>query len=201
MVRGNVRGTLLLGAAFLCQDAALAQNDTGSVDLSPLFACADIEREILRLECYDDAVAALRADRAVRSETRIGVSRAADAAPAARSGATSDRTPTATDRNDASAASPRVVAERELAAPDTPADARTTNRRDRSVRIVEVRTQIPGRAVFVTSDGEEFVQTSGQLRLYLPEVPFQAEVRSGAIGGMFLTPEGTRRSIRITVRD
>src|SRR5690606_27650911 len=96
---------------------------------------------------------------------------------------------------------PRIAAERDLsaAASDDP-DADDASG-DRQVTIVEVRTPIPGRAVFVTSDGDEFVQTSGRLRLFLPDVPFQASLRSGAVGGLFLTPEGTRRSIRISERD
>ncbi|HEX6992983.1 MAG TPA: hypothetical protein VF339_02430 [Gammaproteobacteria bacterium] len=201
MVGQHVRGALLLGAALLCRDAALAQDETNTADLSALLACAEIDREILRLECYDDAVAALRADRAPRGEDAAGASRAADAA-AARAEAARGPAPADAGADAAAARPPRVVAERELdAAPDARGDAREDDDRDRSVRIVEVRTQIPGRAVFVTSDGEEFVQTSGQMRLYLPDVPFQAKLRSGAVGGLFLTPEGTRRSIRISERD
>lgn len=204
MVGQHVRGALLLGAALLCGDATLAQDDTASADLSALFACTGIEREILRLECYDDAVAALRADRATREGNRAA-SRAADDAPGRTNAA---RGLSQAAEAETAVAPPRIVAERELDAPPgtransrTDDNARANDDGERMVRIVEVRTQIPGRAVFVTSEGEEFVQTSGQLRLYLPQVPFQAEVRSGAIGGMFLTPEGMRRSIRITQRD
>jgi len=206
MVRGIGR-TLLIGAGLLCQSAALGQDDIGPADLSPLLACAEIDREIARLECYDDAVAALRAARAERNERQAAPSRVPADTPAARTAAAPDRTRATAVAENSSASAPRVVAERELrAAPsaraDTSAraDAGANGDRARKVQIVEVRTPIPGRAVFVTSEGEEFVQTSGEIRLYLPDVPFQAEVRPGALGGLFLTPEETRRRIRITTR-
>lgn len=72
---------------------------------------------------------------------------------------------------------------------------------ERQVTIVEARTNVPGRAVFITAEGETFVQTSGRSRLTLPSVPFQAQLRPGAVGSTFLTPEGSRSGIRVTRRN
>lgn len=201
MATQHFRRRLLIGAALLCPAAALAQSGPDPQGLSDVLACADIEREILRLECYDDAVAALRRGAAARergaaaAESPVG--RRAGARPAEQ----------AASADDLRAPPPSVVVERELPAARGAAGdvARSEGGDDpggdRQVTIVEVRTQVPGRAVFVTSAGEEFVQTSGRLRLFLPDVPFQANLRSGAVGGRFLTPEGTRRSIRISARE
>jgi len=202
MVTQHVRRGLLIGAALLCP-AALAQSGPDPQSLSAVLACADIEREILRLECYDDAVAALR--RGPAANAASARSQAAAASPAAR-GPAAAPAERAAETDDVRTPPPRVVAERELPAARGAGAARSSGGAestggDRQVTIVEVRTQVPGRAVFITSEGEEFVQTSGRLRLFLPEVPFQANLRSGAVGGRFLTPEGTRRSIRISVRD
>lgn len=185
MITHPVRRALLAAAALLGPSVALAQSAADSDALSAVLACADTEREILRLECYDEAVAALRG----RAESTRGASstgRASSGAPA----------PDATIEVEGGARSSSAAR-----AANDDRDAGDDEDRDRQVTVVTVRTAIPGRAVFVTADGEEFVQTSGRLRLYLPEVPFVANVRSGAVGGMFLTPESTRRSIRISERD
>lgn len=201
MVTQHVRRALLIGAALLCPISVLAQAD--SPELSAVLDCADIEREILRLECYDEAVAALRRGARADASERGGPASEQDEPAAARPESADERrgeAETEADDDDSRAPAPRVVAERDLpAAAGSGSDDAAEG--DRQVTIVEVRTPVPGRAVFVTAEGAEFVQTSGRLRLFLPDVPFQATLRSGAVGGMFLTPEGTRRSIRITRRD
>lgn len=165
----KTRHGIAIAAVLLCPLVALGQPSADSDELSAVLDCAEIEREILRLECYDDAVAALRR------------------------GLESDADAPASDRRDAQP--PEAVADA------APAGRGADEDEDRPVTIVEVRTNVPGRAVFVTDEGKEFVQTSGRIRLFLPDVPFQAELRFGAVGGTFLTPEGTRRSIRIAERD
>lgn len=190
MVTQHARLALLIGAAALCPAGALAQPASG---LDRVLACADIEREIARLECYDEAAAAVRGEAESRSETPAAA-RAPQRTDAADAGQRE------ADDEDRASASPPVAAERNVEGPAVSGRGDDDDR-DRQVTIVEVRTSVPGRAVFVTSDGDEYVQTSGRLRLYLPDVPFQASLRTGAVGGTFLTPEGTRRSIRISERD
>jgi hypothetical protein len=235
MVRQLVGRMLLAAAAVLGTSASIAQSPADSEALSTVLACADVDREILRLECYDEAAADLRSragsasgvtstEPAASSAPAPGAApgRAADdggratvvdrPASAADSAAVADGGASArADGDSGSRTAPRPDATIEVeggasspAAASAARDdrgAREEQDRDRRVTIVDVRTAIPGRAVFITSDDEAFVQTSGRLRLYLPDVPFPATVRSGAVGGMFLTPEGTRRSIRVSERD
>lgn len=197
MMTPYLAAALSIGAALLCPIVAVAQ--PGGSELSAVLACADVEREILRLECYDEAVAA------IRSTAPLSSARAADAAPAADTALPSS---TSTAENSAAPSAPVVAAERTLPGPalsdtaqqnDGESDARGDQ--PRQVTIVEVRTNIPSRAVFITSDGAVFVQTSGQARVFFPEVPFQASIDTGAFGGTFLTADGSRRRIRITARD
>lgn len=191
----------LIGLALLGPLGASAQ--PGGSELSAVLACADIEREILRLECYDEAVAALpgpasqpgsrapeRPGAAPRPVAPIAAESAAPDAPAAEDTAA----PIIAERTLPGPAPSSAVAPESSREPDGRA-------RERQVTIVEVRTGIPGRAVFVTEGGEEFVQTSGQSRMYLPQVPFQANLRPGAVGGMFLTPEESRNRIRVSARN
>lgn len=201
MVTQHVTRALLIGAV-LGSAAVLAQPGSGGAELSAVLECAAIEREILRLECYDEAVAALRARQAESASARSAAAARVDT----ETGASAARREADAPARE-NAAAPPVVAERNLqggaAVRAERSDAPDAGRDEgeRQVTVVEVRTTVPGRAVFVTSDGEEFVQTSGRLNLYLPDVPFQANLRAGAVGGRFLTPEGTRRSIRIAQRN
>ena len=208
MVTQHLKRALLIGTASLGTGTVLAQSGSGSAEVAAVLECAGIEREILRLECYDEAVAALR----LRQQS--GEARSGGPSPAPSAAARGETETQAGGDSPASAeapesgSTPQVAAERNLqgnaparAARSGEQDADRADDGDREVTVVEVRTSIPGRAVFITSDGEEFVQTSGRLNLFLPDVPFQASLRAGAVGGKFLTPEGTRRSIRITQRD
>lgn len=187
----------IVAAALLCPLVAFGQPED-SDGLSDILDCADVEREILRLECYDEAVAAIR--RSADSDVPAASSASPPSETAPRAAADDAAPP-------APAEAPGKLPQRNAQNPQAAVDvspARSSAEGDdgeRQVTIVEVRTRIPGRAVFVTSAGEEFVQTSGRLRLFLPDVPFQAGLSAGAVGGMFLTPEDTRRSIRIAERD
>lgn len=79
-------------------------------------------------------------------------------------------------------------------APSAPAEAPT-------LRIVEMRTRIPGAARFITDDGRVFVQTSGgsNYRNY-PDVPFDATLEDGALGSTFLRL-GPRLRVRVIGND
>jgi hypothetical protein len=63
--------------------------------------------------------------------------------------------------------------------------------------VVGVRA-LPGReTAFTADDGSIWVQTDSQRILGLPDPPFSAELRSGAMGSRFLVPEGRTRAIRV----
>ncbi len=66
------------------------------------------------------------------------------------------------------------------------------------ITIVDARPDPPGSARFLTEAGELLIQTSGGTlnRWDIPDVPFEANVETGALGSMFLSL-GDRRRIRV----
>lgn len=66
-----------------------------------------------------------------------------------------------------------------------------------SIVVVGVRT-LPGReTTFTTKDGAMWVQTDSQRIYGLPDVPFDAELKPGAVGSTFLVPKTAGRAIRV----
>ena len=62
--------------------------------------------------------------------------------------------------------------------------------------IVGIRA-LPGReATFTAEDGSRWVQTDSQ-RVSVPETPFAAEIRPGAMGSFFLVPTERGRGVRV----
>ena len=63
--------------------------------------------------------------------------------------------------------------------------------------IVSVRS-LPGRETsFTTKDGATWVQTDSQRIYGLPNPPFDAELKPGAVGSTFLVPKVGGRAIRV----
>jgi hypothetical protein len=56
-------------------------------------------------------------------------------------------------------------------------------------------------ATFTASDGRTWVQTDSQRVTALPDTPFTAEIKSGAMGSSFLVPQGRGRAIRVRAAD
>lgn len=166
-------GTLLLAAlTALPWQAALAQ---GAVP------CTAIDNDAERLACYD---------RALR-----GTPPAATPAPPARSAAPAAPAPP-------SAAEPpraeRTVRESAApAAPPAPASRTGDTHEITPLVIVGVRT-LPGReTTFTAADGSTWVQTDGQRLVGMPDTPFDAELKPGAMGSYFLVPKDRGRAIRV----
>jgi hypothetical protein len=88
-------------------------------------------------------------------------------------------------------AAPTAAAPSSTARIDSAADGDTETY---TVTIVEIPRRSP-EAVFVTGDGEVWIQTDGR-RIQVPAVPFEAEIRPGALGGRFLAPS-SGRAIRV----
>ena len=67
--------------------------------------------------------------------------------------------------------------------------------------IVVVQTRVlQGRpAEFLTENGQVWVQTDSQ-RTNLPDTPFNAQLKPGAMGSTFLVP-ADRRAIRVRLRE
>jgi hypothetical protein len=63
--------------------------------------------------------------------------------------------------------------------------------------IVGVRTLQGRETTFTTDDGVSWVQTDSQRLFGLPEAPFDAELKPGAMGSYFLVPKDRARAIRV----
>jgi hypothetical protein len=67
------------------------------------------------------------------------------------------------------------------------------------IPIVIIGTRaLPGReTTFLLADGTSWVQTDSQRINGLPDTPFDAELKPGAIGSYFLVPKDRGRAIRV----
>jgi hypothetical protein len=82
-------------------------------------------------------------------------------------------------------------------ASSAPAARRADDEEVIPIVIVGVRA-LPGReTTFTAQDGATWVQTDGQRVVGLPETPFDAELKPGAMGSRFLVPTGRGRAIRV----
>jgi len=144
--------------------------------------CTAIESDAERLACYDRAL-------------RPGGAPAPAAAPAPNEAAepalsTSDRRSERRIRESTATAAPAAP----VATP-----SRTISAGGSEIVplvIVNVRA-LPGReATFTDDDGTRWVQTDSQ-RLNLPEAPFDAELKPGAMGSYFLVPKNQGRGVRV----
>ena len=145
--------------------------------------CTAIVDDAERLACYDRA---LRPAAPAPSAAPVPAARV----PEARAVAPAD------DRSQE-----RRVRESAAPAPPAPAPAapRAGDEEPASVAIVVVGMRaLPGReTTFTADDGTAWVQTDSQRLLGLPDTPFTAEIRPGAMGSYFLVPAGRVRAVRV----
>lgn len=173
-------------AAYCAGMTALAQNET---------PCTAITDDAERLACYDKA---LRPPAAAPAAPPTPAARAPE--PAARAAASDVATPPqANDRRrqrrvrESSAPAP-------AAAPVAPAAPRAGAAVDEQVVAVVVvgMRALPGReATFTTEDGGAWLQIDSQRLVGLPDPPFAAELRPGAMGSYFLVPTERGRAVRV----
>lgn len=153
--------------------------------------CTAIQNDAERLACYDRALRATSPAPAAPAPASPAAQAPAAQAPAA---------PVA--QAPAPAAPPPAAQAQAPPAPTAPAatvaPASQTNRdRITSIVVVTVRT-LPGReTTFTTADGATWAQTDSQRIYGLPEVPFDAELKPGAVGSTFLVPKTGGRAIRV----
>ena len=102
--------------------------------------------------------------------------------------ASTENRPPASDQAPAAPA-----AQASTAAPPSPASP------DKMIPIVIVSVRsLPGRETsFTTKDGATWVQTDSQRIYGLPDPPFDAELKPGAVGSTFLVPKTGSRAIRV----
>ncbi|HUQ53061.1 MAG TPA: hypothetical protein VM692_12625, partial [Gammaproteobacteria bacterium] len=86
-------------------------------------------------------------------------------------------------------------------APSAPSAGRSDadDEEETIIPIVVVNTRtIPNReTTFTTKDGKTWVQTDTQRLVNLPETPFEAEIKSGAMGSYFLVAKDRPRAVRV----
>jgi len=178
--------TLLVVAIGVAPWIARAQ------EAPPAGACASIQSDSERLACYDRAVRATPAPPPSTTATPPAPSPAptAVAAPAQVSAQPSPSTLSTAPRT--SPRNARAPAPQAAPAVEPPAAAPVG-----VVPIVVLGTRaLPGRGVeFTTDRGEVWVQTDTQ-PLQLPPTPFNAEIKRGTLGSVFLVPEN-RLGIRV----
>jgi hypothetical protein len=171
-----------------------------SASAQSVVPCTAIENDTERLACYDRAL------------------RGTAPAPAAQPPSAEPETRTAPTRTTAPVAAPSPPA----ATVDAPRALATEPRRERRVRestapaapaapvaglptgeeivplvIVGVRA-LPSRdTMFTAKDGSSWVQTDSQRIMTLPDPPFDAELKAGAMGSFFLVPKEGSRAIRV----
>jgi hypothetical protein len=156
--------------------------------------CTTIADDAERLACYDRALrspAPEPATPARAAEARVISPEPTPVAPApAAQAPAAGAEPSAPEP--AAATSPR---EAEPAA--APEPQRGADKQPVAIVIVGVRT-LPGReSAFTAQDGTTWVQTDGLRLVGLPAAPFDAELKSGAMGSTFLVPKDGPRAIRV----
>jgi hypothetical protein len=183
--------------------------------------CAAIAADAERLACYDRAqrapvpATAPAPTAAAPAAAAIGAGAAAAGAastpagsapgPAPQSGPVS--VPVSPQASSAAESAPLSTRPRDPAATAPPAPTAPTapgvpaQVEPAIVPIIVVGTRIlPGRPTeFLTENGQVWVQTDSQ-RTPLPETPFNAQLKPGAMGSTFLVPTD-RRAIRVRLRD
>lgn len=171
---GRDHATLLPGAGAVVAVVALAAGAPKLAAQQPAAqaaTCTTIADDVERLACYDRAL-------------RAASPQSAAQAPAAPTPAAPPvQTPIVPAPAPQAAASPQRQAD---------ADKDTI-----AIVIVGVRT-VPGReTVFTAQDGTTWVQTDSQRVFGLPETPFDAEIKPGAMGSRFLVPSNGARAVRV----
>jgi len=151
--------------------------------------CTAIQNDAERLACYDRALRA----------TSPAPAAPASAAPApTASSAPAAQAPAAPVTQAPAPAAQTPAAQAPAAqAPAAPAAQSSNADKIMPVVVVTVRT-LPGReTTFTTKDGAMWVQTDSQRIYGLPDTPFDAELKPGAVGSTFLVPKVGGRAIRV----
>lgn len=156
--------------------------------------CTAIDDDAERLACYDRALRGTPASTppAAAPTAPPAQPSAEAAAPAAAASEVAARQPREVRSSTAPSAPPAPVAS---AAPI----AGSSDPQNQILPIVIVGTRaLPGReTTFLLADGTSWVQTDSQRVTGLPDTPFDAELKPGAVGSYFLVPKDRGRAIRV----
>jgi hypothetical protein len=185
-------GAGTFAAALVLVLAALTAAFPQAAAAQAAVPCTAIADDSERLACYDRALRAAQP----APPTPAAPATEAPAAPAARTRASGEQAaPTPAPAAAAPAAAATSTATRQSPAAGPAADETI------SIVIVGVRA-LPGReTTFTAEDGASWVQTDSQRVVGLPDTPFEAELKAGAMGSKFLVPAGRSRAIRVRARE
>lgn len=189
------------GSAALALLAALAVAPSPAATAQTAVPCTAIANDAERLACYDRALRGAPPPAATPPAQAPAPTRSEP--PAARAAA-----PATTTAPSAAVAEPRRERRvRESAAPAAPQapvarsapTAGASDEQEEIVPIVVVGLRLlPGReATFAAQDGTSWVQTDSQRIVGLPDTPFDALIKRGAMGSYFLVPADRTRAIRV----
>jgi hypothetical protein len=155
--------------------------------------CTAIDDDAQRLACYDRALRGTPAPAATpeAASTQAPNRNAPPAAAQAPSASVAEAEPRRERRVRESAAATAP------AAPAAPAAGRDDDEQIVPIVVVGMRA-LPGReTTFTTQDGTSWVQTDSQRVVGLPDTPFDAEIKRGAMGSYFLVAKDRPRAIRV----
>jgi hypothetical protein len=163
---------------------AAAQSDAET--LAELRECAAIEVDRARWNCFDGVFA---------SEAAVATAAQAAAAQPLQESRTVGRAPASAPAPVAAAQPGARASRRPAAAPEPEPESEWI------VTVVEMYPRVRGNLRFVTTDGEIYTQPYGEPKGRYPDLPFEALVEAGALGGFFIKPlEGGPRT-RVSLED
>jgi hypothetical protein len=182
--------------------AALALQHAPPAAAQRARACATIEADAERLACYDCGALTTDAERLACYDGALGAAAAPPAAPAPILQAP-ERAPrpavAAAPPAPAAAPAPTATPAPAAAPARAAAERRATAAGDEApypIVVVGLRTR-QGKSTFTTDAGQIWVQTDSRAAR-LPETPFAAEIRPGAMSSWFLVPTAQfGRAIRV----
>lgn len=206
--RRGVKSILFIIASVLLSSLAFAQSDAET--LAELRECARVDIDRARWNCFDGVFAK---EGATLAAGRAPLAQAAPAAPPASvppSARTAPPAAAASAASPAPAAAPAAVAaaspepefrpsgrsRRVAVEPATETESKTSW----IVTVVEMMPRLRGNLRFVTADGEIYTQPYGEPRGRYPEVPFEAQLETGAMGSYFIKPleQGPRTRVSLS---
>ena len=160
--------------------AALAAEFPARQPAAQSAPCTTIADDAERLACYD---------RALRGSSPQPVTPAPAVQPPATAPVQTSSAPAPSTQAPASAPTPAAAASAE--------PQRGAAKEPIAIVVVGVRTLAGRETAFTAQDGTTWVQTDSQRVIGLPDTPFDAVLKPGAMGSKFLVPKDGARGIRV----
>ena len=178
---------ILLGCVASIWLVAPAGAQSDSETLAELRECAAIDVDRARWNCFDGVFA---------SEAAVASASQAAAAQPRQESRTVGRAPVATSAPVAAPQPPARASRRSPAAAPEPEPES-----EWIVTVVEMHPRVRGNMRFVTADGEIYTQPYGEPKGRYPDLPFEALVEAGALGGFFIKPLERGPRTRVSLED